>query len=134
VTRPPQRGIIPPDTDTDSAGWWAALRSGRVEIYRCVPSGHYYFPPQPRCPKCGTRTTEPVDADGRGIVHSWIVVHRALDEAFADDTPYTIVAVNLDEGPRMFGRIANGPLETGQRVRAVPYTVEGTTLLGFEHI
>jgi uncharacterized OB-fold protein len=34
-------------------------------------------------------------------VHSWSVVHRAPGPAFRADTPYAVLLVTLDEGPRL---------------------------------
>jgi uncharacterized OB-fold protein len=42
-------------------------------------------------------------------VYSWITVHRALDAARADDLPYTIAAVELAEGCRVFARVEAAP-------------------------
>jgi hypothetical protein len=65
-------------------------------------------------------------------VYSWVTVHRALDPVFGDDVPYTVLAVDLDEGPRIFGRLCgNASPEAGQRVLAVIYAVEGQPLVGF---
>jgi uncharacterized OB-fold protein len=132
VSPPQQKGRVRPETDRDSAWWWEALSSGRFEVCRCAPHGHYFFPPAPGCSTCGSPDVRPAAVCGFGVVYSWIVVHKALDPAFVGDTPYTIVTVDLDEGARVFGRIENGPLEAGQRVCATIYNVRGITLLGFE--
>lgn len=74
-----------------------------------------------------------VDASGQGTVYSWVTVHRALDPAFADDVPYTIVAIDLVEGPRMFGRFCGdvGLVVAGLDVLARVYEVQGQRLVGF---
>ena len=36
---------------------------------------------------------------------SWVVVHPPVLPAFAQDVPYTVVVVELDEGVRMIGRL-----------------------------
>ena len=59
---------------------------------------------------------------GHLSVYSWVGVHRALDPAFADDVPYTVAAVDLDEGARVIVRI-DTPTDAdattfGARVRA----------------
>jgi uncharacterized protein len=127
-----QTAAIAPEEDPDTTWWWDELRAGRLLMPRCRPAGHTFFPPSPGCPICGADDIEHVPVSGRGQVYSWIVIHRALDPAYVDDVPYTVVAVTLDEGPRVFGRIANGDVTAGQRVRATIYTVDSITLLGFE--
>jgi uncharacterized OB-fold protein len=60
-----------------------------------------------------------------------VVIHRALHPAFAGDVPYTVAAVDLDEGARVFGRLLEGEAEAGAAVEAVVYRVEQQALLGF---
>jgi uncharacterized OB-fold protein len=127
-----QNATVPPEEDPDTTSWWATLRAGTLVVPRCQPAGHFFFPPSPGCPTCGSADVDLVPASGNGRVYSWIVVHWALDPAYVTDTPYTVVTVDLDEGARVFGRIANGPLEAGQPVTARIYEVDGVTLLGFE--
>jgi uncharacterized OB-fold protein len=38
-------------------------------------------------------------------VFSWTVTHQALDPAYADELPYAVVVVELDEGPRLVGNL-----------------------------
>ena len=129
-----QHVTVPPETDPDTQWWWDALARGELLVPRCASCGWHFFPPMSACPRCGSTTIDRPVSAGTGLVYSWIVIHHALDPAFAAETPYTIVAVHLDEGVRMFGRIADGPLHDEMAVRAVPYTVGDTTLLGFERI
>jgi uncharacterized OB-fold protein len=126
-----QQGHVAPETDPDSEQWWAAVREGRFELPLCDACGHRWFPPTPRCPKCASPEVRLAAASPRGEVHSWIVVHRALDEAFVDDTPYTVVAVELEDGARMFGRLLDGDPAPGASVEARSYKVGGSVLVGF---
>jgi uncharacterized OB-fold protein len=74
------------------------------------------------------------ESRGLGHVYSWVVVNRTLSPEFADDTPYVIVAVDLDEGARMVGRLlerADAPIQPGEAVCAVLYTALEQTLVGF---
>jgi uncharacterized OB-fold protein len=51
-------------------------------------------------------------------VHSWTVAHHPFHPAFAGDLPYTLVIVDLDEGPRALGRYrGEAPLALGLPVR-----------------
>lgn len=129
---PLQRATVPVDADPDTNGWWQALAEGVLLIPHCLHCDRHFFPPTPSCPHCGSAAVEQLVSDGRATIYSWIVVHQALDPLFTDHTPYTVAAVHLTEGARLFGRIANGPLHDGMSVRAATYTVDGVTLLGFE--
>jgi hypothetical protein len=129
-----QHVTVPPEADPDTTWWWEALGRGELLLPHCSACDGYFFPPMPACPHCGSTVTDRRRSAGEGTIYSWVVVHLAQDPAFRDETPYTVVAVHLTEGARVFGRISNGPLADGMRVRAVPYAVGETTLLGFERI
>jgi uncharacterized protein len=130
-----QQGFVAPDIDADSRDWWAALAERRLLLPHCRDCGGTWFPPTPGCPRCASPAVELAPASGRGRVYSWVVVNRALSPAFAGDAPYTVLAVDLEEGGRIFGRLlgkASGPgLGAGIEVRAELYEVEGRVLVGF---
>jgi len=120
--------------DADSAAWWEALAAGRLELPVCSSCGRRWFPPAPTCPYCGATHPSLIAASGLGKVYSWVVVHKAFDPVFANDVPYVILTVDLDEGARVVGRLL-GPrdaLRADARVRAVPYESRSGALLGFE--
>lgn len=104
--------------DADSEWWWRALIDGRFLLPRCN-AGHVYFPPAPYCPVCGWRGFTPVEAPPGGEVYSWVVVRWAMDAAYRGDVPYTLIAVDLDAGPRMIGRLHGAEASPGLRVRLV---------------
>lgn len=127
-----QHAVVPIEPDMDSAPWWAEVAEHRFTLPFCEEGGHFFFPPLPTCPLCGSEGVVLRDASGSGRIYSWVVIHRALDPRFADDVPYTIVAVHLDEGVRMFGRYcAVGQPQAGLRVHAVFYRVGTQHLIGF---
>jgi uncharacterized OB-fold protein len=127
-----QAGYIDVPPDEDSAWWWAAVGDERLLLPRCDSCERCFFPPQPTCPRCGSSSWQPVEASGRGRVYSWIVIHTALNPAFAGDVPYTILAVTLDEGVRIFGRLTDAsPVVADDPVEACFYTVTGHPMLGF---
>jgi uncharacterized OB-fold protein len=127
-----QHGFLSPPLDEDSRPWWQALAEGRLILPRCLSCGRCWFPPSPGCPNCGGERFEWIAASGRGSIYSWVVIGRALHRAFEADVPYTIVAVDLDEGARIFGRLSrDAEPAAGARVRAEIYKVEGQALLGF---
>ena len=129
-----QRATVTPETDPNTQWWWDALARGEFRVPHCTSCDGSFFPPMPACPHCGSTAVDHRRSTGDGTIYSWITVHLAQDPAFVDETPYTVVAVHLPEGARLFGRIAEGKLADGMPVRAVPYQVGGTTLLGFERI
>ena len=47
------------------------------------------------------------EVSGRGEVHTYTVVHRPVSEAWADDAPYVIAMIRLDEGPVMMSNVVD---------------------------
>jgi uncharacterized protein len=123
---------VRPQPDADSAAWWSGVAERRLLLPHCRDCGQTWFPPTPGCPRCASTSIELVEASGVGRIYSWVVVERALSPAFTADVPYTILAVDVAEGARMFGRlIGPGPLTAGAEVHAVFYEVQGQVLVGF---
>ena len=52
---------------------------------------------------------EPVS--GRGKVFSFVIFHRVYHPAFAEEVPYVVALVELDEGPRLLTNIVGVPPE-----------------------
>ena len=131
------QGVLPPLTDRDSDPWWEALATGQLTLPHCPACGATWFPATPGCPECGEPHVDLMVSTGHGRLYSWVVVNRALSPAFTDDVPYTIVAVDLDEGARMVGRLLtdnNAPLRAGEPLGAQIYTVSGQFLVGFDRL
>ena len=129
-----QKVYVEPETDLDTAWWFEALEQDRLEIPRCNACGRTFFAPQPECPHCGAQDWSRIEASGRGKIYSWVVCHLPFDPRFAEEVPYAILAVELEEGVRLFGRW-KGDLEAIQAdlpVKALIYRVEGHALLGWE--
>ena len=128
-----QHGFLLPSIDADSQEWWKALLRHELILHRCQECGRASFPPSPGCPYCGSASFTWIEASGRGTVYSWVVVNLALHPAFTEDAPYTIVAVDLEEGPRIFGRLLPGvEPSAGMPLRARFYPVNDSVLVGFE--
>jgi uncharacterized protein len=71
----------------------------------------------PSCPWCASRVFETIDSSGLGTVYSFVTVHAAVSPAAATLMPYTVATVQLDDGPRMVGRIEpTGLAGIGDRV------------------
>jgi len=101
----PETASAAPEADADSQFYWDGLHRHQLLVQRCATCGEHRFPALPACPACGTPGGTVVEIDARGRVYSWIVVHRALVEGFADQVPYTIVVVELDAACRVVARL-----------------------------
>lgn len=94
-----------PHPTQDSLPYWEAAGANKLRLQRCASCHTVRHYPQPVCPKCCSLEVEWIDASGRGTVHSWTVAHHAFHPAFKADLPYTLLIVDLEEGPRAMGRL-----------------------------
>lgn len=92
-----------------SESYWEGAARGVLVFQRCTGCGHVRHYPSLLCPRCHSDGVAPLESSGRGTVHSWTVCHHAFDPAFADDLPYTLVTVDVEEGPRVLARFAGSP-------------------------
>lgn len=109
-----------PVANADSLPYWNAARERRLVIRRCSACTRLHFMPRHLCPHCWSDQLEWVDAKGTGSVHSYTVIHRASDPAFAPLVPYALALVELDEGPRMMANIVGADaldVKIGDRVQ-----------------
>jgi len=91
-----------PVIDHLSAPYWEACREGRLSLQTCAACGKHRFPPGPVCPECGSTDSRWIDSSGRARVYSWIVVRHPIPaDVYADDVPYVVALVDLEEGVRM---------------------------------
>lgn len=121
---------LPEITDANRP-FWDGLRAGQLLLQKCDRCGHVRYPISHVCPECLEAGHEWVPMSGRGEVFSYVVFHQVYNKAFADDVPYNVALVQLDEGPRMFSNVVGVPndeVAVGTRVRLVfdPVTEEVT--------
>lgn len=104
---------------------------GRVCVQSCVSCSEVQHPPELVCPKCGGEDLTFKDSAGVGKVESHIIVRQAVHPGLADQCPYTVLVVSLDDFPgvNVIGNLAGDPeksIAIGQAVRAVFEVVEDT--------
>jgi len=121
---------LPPD-DPANRPFRDGAQRGVLVLQRCLDCGRHRFPAARYCTQCHAERSEWVATSGAGVVESWCTFHRAYWPAFAQDVPYDVVQVRLDEGVRLFSNLVGVPrerLRIGMRVRATfdPVTHEVT--------
>jgi uncharacterized OB-fold protein len=85
--------------------FWRAAREHELHLQRCERCGALVWPISVVCQACWSRSLAWTRLSGRGRLSSWIVYHRAFHPAFADDVPYHVAEVELEEGPRLVSSI-----------------------------
>jgi len=89
----------------ESKPYWEGLRRHQLLIPRCNACNRYWFPPSTHCPNCTSADFAWTPVSGRGKVFTYVVYHRVYHPGFADEVPYTVALVELEEGPRMISNI-----------------------------
>lgn len=110
--------MIRPMIGRDSAFFWEGTAAGELRIQVCNACGAKRFPPGPACPDCGALDRGHEVASGRGTVFSY-VVHR-YPPMPGKELPIVIALIDLEEGVRMVGEVADVPdteIEIGMALR-----------------
>jgi uncharacterized protein len=90
---------IKPIVIDETRGFWEGTAVEELRVQVCAACGHRQLPGGPCCRECLSQELSWGRASGRGIVHSYTVVHRALHPAFAAQVPYVLADIQLEEGP-----------------------------------
>ena len=88
-----------------NADFYAHCAAGELRFQRCTACATWRHPPRARCAACGSDEWEWALASGRGHVYTWTVTHRPIDPGFADEVPYAVLVVEMEEGPRLVGNL-----------------------------
>ncbi len=121
--------------DSDSRVYWEGIAQGELRIQRCDDCSRYVFYPRAICPHCHSNSLSWVIASGKGTIYSYTIAHQAFGP-YADEAPFVIAIIELEEGVRMMTRIVDNPHERvtiGAAVRVTFITIgEGVTLPYFQ--
>ena len=111
----------------DTETYWAAARDHRFVIQHCKSCGKHQFYPRGVCSHCLSSDLEWHEASGKGTVYSFSVNHRAPHPGFADEIPFVLAIVELEEGPRMMTNIVECNPDSVKIGMAVEVTFEDVT-------
>lgn len=98
---------LPPVHDELSRHFYAAAGEGRLLAQRCRTCDRLQFYPRHRCRHCHSDDVVWHQVSGRGVVHTFTVIHLTPNPEFAADCPYVLAIVELEEGVRMSGRVVD---------------------------
>jgi len=112
----------PPLNDLSKPFWDALARDGSLTFQRCKACNHAWLPARAECPACLADDWQRETARGGATLVSWVVYRQGYHPAWAQRLPYTVAAVQLDEGPRMISNVVGADASTlriDQRLRLV---------------
>ena len=111
-----------PEITDENRPFWEGTRSRELRMQRCEGCGRIRYPIAIVCPDCLDDRCEWVALVGGGEIHSLVVFHQVYNKAFAQDVPYNVAIIQLDEGPRMVSNIVHEGMmaaRVGDRVTVV---------------
>lgn len=88
-----------PIPDHASAFFWEGAARGELLVQKCGDCQSFQYPPTVVCEKCQSRDVQPTRVSGRGTLYALTVMHQAFLPTFAEDLPFTIALVDLDDAP-----------------------------------
>ena len=98
-----------PQVSPEMAPFFDAARRHVLAVQHCAGCGTMRFPARTICSKCLSRDATWAPVSGRGTVFSFAIMHQAIHPGFAAETPYAVVVVELDEGPRLLSNLVDCP-------------------------
>ncbi len=84
-----------------SRPFWEAAKRHELQIQRCTKCSAHIFYPRELCPECLAPDLQWIKVSGKGSVYSFTIAQQATHHGFAEEVPYVIAIVELDEGPRL---------------------------------
>jgi uncharacterized OB-fold protein len=99
--------------------WREIPQRYRLEAAKCKKCGAVSFPPRLVCSSCRAREFESVTLADKGKILTYTII-RVPPQPFADQAPYAVGIVELDDGARLTGQIVDchfEDLKIGGRVR-----------------
>lgn len=125
-----------PEPSDVSRPFWDGLRQHRLVLQRSKKTGKFIYYPRLVSPYGPRDELVWTECTGRASVYSFTVARRPTAPQWAEEGPYVIAIVELEEGVRLTANIINCPPDSvriGMQLRAVFVAVtDDTTLLQFE--
>ena len=115
-----------PHPTPTSEPFWEATRSQQLLVQRCDDCGAAVWYPRERCSTCLGEHLRWTPSAGTGAVYTFNVMRKAGNPMMAEEVPYVIALVDLDDGHRMATNITGcepSAVRCGMRVR-VAWDVE----------
>jgi uncharacterized OB-fold protein len=88
-----------PKITASSRPFHDAARTHELRLPRCKTCGHTFYPPEVFCPRCLSTDLDWPRLSGKGTVWSFIFMYQRYFPSFADEIPYIVAFVALDDAP-----------------------------------
>lgn len=98
-----------PEPTAATKPFWDGAREHRLVIQRSKKTGRYVFYPRNVSPFGSGDELEWVEVSGRGTVYSYTIARRPTAPQWAQDVPYVVAIVELEEGPHLTTNVVGCP-------------------------
>jgi uncharacterized OB-fold protein len=117
------------EREFNSASFYKFLGEKKLMASRCRKCQALYLPPHPICKKCHGNDMEWVELKGDGKLAAFTSIAVGLtctiEEGYNRNNPYLVGIVELDEGPKVSGRISGLDAGKPETIKVgTPLTVE----------
>ena len=117
------------EREVDSASFYQFLAEKKLMASRCKKCQALFLPPHPICTKCHGNDMEWVEMKGNGKLAAFSAIavgpSCTIEEGYDRDNPYLVGIVELDEGPKVSGRILGLDARRPENIKmGTPVTVE----------
>ncbi len=92
-----------PVPDAASQPFFDAAAEGKLLIKYCPTCSRHLAPAAELCDTCHGTELAWQQASGRGTLYSFVLNYQALHPGFANEIPYNVCVIELEEGPRING-------------------------------
>ncbi|MCE2466342.1 MAG: Zn-ribbon domain-containing OB-fold protein [Dehalococcoidia bacterium] len=98
-----------PSIAGETRRFWEACRQGKLLVQKCPSCDKFQWYPRGICANCWATEVEWVESSGKGTIWTFTLTSQNRTPGFADDVPYVVALVELEEGVRMFCNIVECP-------------------------
>jgi uncharacterized protein len=101
--------------------FWEGANHDKLYTQQCesVACRQYVFYPRVCCPYCQSPSLQWVEASGQGLIISNTTIHRPHHDGFLAQCPYVFAAIELAEGPCIYAKVIEAPVDVSLIGRAV---------------
>jgi uncharacterized OB-fold protein len=111
ITKNTASGRYLPILYPEEMPYWQAAKHHKLVLQRCDGCGKVRFPIGPTCPFCQSNMFTWTTMSGRGVVHNYVIYHKAWIPYYRDKVPYALVQVEIEEGPRLTTNLWDVPVD-----------------------
>ena len=117
------------EREPNSSSFYQFLSEKKLMASRCKKCQALYLPPHPICSKCYGNEMEWVEMTGNGTLAAFAAIavgpSFTLEEGYDRNNPYLVGIVQLDDGPKISGRIRGLDPKNPENVKVgTPVTVD----------